>query len=284
MRAPQFLPLTLCLALGFVLSLTAARAADDPWPDIQAGVFAGRAIAENDGALSLYAPEQAEDAAIVPIAVHLPADIANQAKSLTLIIDRNPAPVAATFRFGDAFHAAADIGERKIMTRVRVDAFSKVRAILETADGKLHMATKFVMAAGGCSAPASKDADAALASLGRMQVKSIAEPARGERWREGIVMIRHPNFTGMQMDIVSRGLYAGALRRRRRGDARRRPRAADGRRHLDLRGSEHPLQLRRGRRRCPRGACDRHRRRQVRRQVAAQRFLIVGTNGRFSLR
>ena len=205
MRAPQFLPLTLCLALGFVLSLTAARAGDDPWPDIHAGVFAGRAIAENDGALSLYAPEQAEDAAIVPIAVHLPPNIANQAKSLTLIIDRNPAPVAATFRFGDGFHATADIGERKLMTRVRIDAFSKVRAILETADGKLHMATKFVMGAGGCSAAASKDADAALASLGRMQVKSIAEPARGERWREGIVMIRHPNFTGMQMDIISRG-------------------------------------------------------------------------------
>ncbi len=152
MRAPQFLPLTLCLALGFVLSLTPARAGDDPWPDIHAGVFAGRAIAENDGALALYAPEQAEDAALVPIAVHLPPNIANQAKSLTLIIDRNPAPVAATFRFGDGFHAAADIGERKLMTRVRIDAFSKVRAILETADGKLHMATKFVRGAGGCSA------------------------------------------------------------------------------------------------------------------------------------
>ncbi len=205
MRAPQFLPLTLCLALGFVLSLTAARAGDDPWPDIHAGVFAGRAIAENDGALSLYAPEQAEDAAIVPIAVHLPPNIANQAKSLTLIIDRNPAPVAATFRFGDAFSAPAEVGERKVMTRVRIDNFSKVRAVLETADGKLHMAVKFVMAAGGCSAPASKDADQALANLGRMQVKTVADAAHGERWREGIVMIRHPNFTGMQMDLVSRG-------------------------------------------------------------------------------
>jgi len=204
MRTPQFLPLTLCLALSFVLPLMAARAGDDPWPDIRAGVFADRDIAENDGTLALYAPEQAEDAALVPIAVHLPADIANRAKSLTLIIDRNPAPVAATFRFGDGFQAAADIGERKLMTRVRIDAFSRVRAVLETADGKLHMATKFVMGAGGCSAPASKDAEAALASLGRIQVKTIAEPARGERWREGVVMIRHPNFTGMQMDQVTR--------------------------------------------------------------------------------
>ena len=59
-------------------------------------------------------------------------------------------------------------------------------------------------------------------------------------------MIRHPNFTGMQMDIVSRGYTPARYHRRRRSDARRRPGAADGRRHLDLRGSQHPLQLRRG--------------------------------------
>ena len=41
--------------------------------------------------------------------------------------------------------------------------------------------------------------------LGKMQVKTIADSAHGEHWREGVVMIRHPNFTGMQMDVVSRG-------------------------------------------------------------------------------
>lgn len=179
-------------------------AADDPWPDIKAGVFEGRSIAE-DGIFALYAPEQAEDAAIVPIAIHMSPLVANTAKTLTLIIDRNPAPVAATFRFGDAFAAAPDVGERKLLTRVRVDNFSKVRAVLETADGQLHMATRFVMAAGGCSAPASKDAEEALAHLGKMQVKTTRDARRGEAWREAVVMIRHPNFTGMQMDLESRG-------------------------------------------------------------------------------
>ena len=37
-------------------------------------------------------------------------------------------------------------------TRVRIDSFSHVRAVLETEDGTLHMATKFVAAAGGCGA------------------------------------------------------------------------------------------------------------------------------------
>ncbi|HWK38198.1 MAG TPA: quinoprotein dehydrogenase-associated SoxYZ-like carrier, partial [Hyphomicrobium sp.] len=69
----------------------------------------------------------------------------------------------------------------------------------------LHMATKFVRGAGGCSAPASKDAEEALASLGRMQVKTAATPALGANWREGTVMIRHPNFTGLQMDLDTRG-------------------------------------------------------------------------------
>lgn len=181
------------------------RAEDDPWPDIRAAVFEGRTIAEDDGAIALYAPEQAEDAAIVPIAMHVPAAIANEAKSLTLIVDRNPAPVAATFQFGKGFHARSEIGERKLTTRIRVDNFSTVRAILETADGKLHMASRFVRGAGGCSAPASKDADEAMANLGKMQVKTMRNDVMSSAWREAVVMIRHPNFTGMQMDPISRG-------------------------------------------------------------------------------
>jgi sulfur-oxidizing protein SoxY len=206
MRDP-FAPLRhIAIAAALLLPLAAAaRAEDDPWPDIRASVFEGRTIAENDGTIAFYAPEQAEDAAIVPVAVHLPASVANTARSLTLIVDRNPAPVAATFRFGDGFRASPEIGERKLMTRIRVDSFSHVRAILETADGKLHMASRFVRGAGGCSAPASKDADEALASLGRMQVRTSANPIMGANWREAIVMIRHPNFTGLQMDPVSRG-------------------------------------------------------------------------------
>jgi sulfur-oxidizing protein SoxY len=203
MRSSLWLPL---VALLLMTSVTLPAAAeDDPWPDIRAAVFNDRTIAEDDGAVALYAPEQAEDAAVVPLAVHMPAGIANQAKKLTLIIERNPAPVAATFFFGDGFAAPESFGERKILTRVRVDSFSKVRAVVETADGKLHMATKFVRGAGGCSAPASKDADEAMAMLGKIQVKLLSDSRRDEAWREGIVMVRHPNFTGLQMDLETRG-------------------------------------------------------------------------------
>ena len=33
----------------------------------------------------------------------------------------------------------------------------------------------------------------------------MTEPVRGADWRETQVMIKHPNFTGLQMDPVSRG-------------------------------------------------------------------------------
>ena len=64
-----------------------------------------------------------------------------------------------------------------LSTRVRVDMYSNIRAIVETADGKLHMASNFVKASGGCSAAASKDADEALANLGKMQVRTFDDPA-----------------------------------------------------------------------------------------------------------
>jgi sulfur-oxidizing protein SoxY len=192
-------------SLTLLATATLSNAEDDPWRDIRPAVFSSREILEGDGAVAIYGPEQAEDAALVPISMRLPNQVANSARALTLIVDRNPAPVAATFRFGDAYRAGSDIGERKLETRIRVDSFSNVRAILETADGKLHMAKIFVRGAGGCSAPASKDADEALANLGKMQVKSLANQTFGPNWRDGLVMIRHPNFTGMQMDPDTRG-------------------------------------------------------------------------------
>jgi sulfur-oxidizing protein SoxY len=180
-------------------------AEEDLWPGLREEVFGKREIAENDGLVTLYAPERAEDAALVPISIRIPGTVARNAVALTLLIDRNPAPVAATFRFGEGFRDGPDIGERQLATRIRLDSFSKVRAVLETADGRLHMSAKFVSGAGGCSATPSKDIEAALAGLGKIDIKAKTEPARGDAFREAQVMIRHPNFTGLQLDPDTRG-------------------------------------------------------------------------------
>jgi len=101
---------------------------EDMWPGIRKELYVQRTIAEEDGMVSLEAPVRAEDAAVVPITMRVPANISADAKELTLVIEKNPMPVAAIFKFGPA----AGTGERVISTRVRVDMYSNIRAILET--------------------------------------------------------------------------------------------------------------------------------------------------------
>jgi len=186
---------------------SAFAADEDPWPSIKKDVFADRAI-EDSTAIVIDAPYRAEDAGVVPISIKLPADLAAKVSKLTLIIDKNPMPVVAAFSFG----SAAGAGDRVISTRVRFDNYSNLRAIAETADGKLLMAARFVKAAGGCSAPALKDADQALANLGKMNVKMLdQDQSKGAStsMKEAQLMIRHPNYSGMQMNQLT-GLYIPA--------------------------------------------------------------------------
>lgn len=194
------------LAAGLVSS--SAPASSDSaalWAELQREIFGAREVTPSAGAVTLYAPEHAQDAALLPVSVRIAAGTVPHAVALTLIVDTNPAPVAATFTFGDGFREGEDVGERHFETRLRLDSFSHVRAVLETADGTLHMASRYVTGAGGCSAAPSKDPEAALADLGRIDIRTTAADARGAAWRETRVMIRHPNFTGLQMDPVSRG-------------------------------------------------------------------------------
>lgn len=182
-------------------TLAAETAEQDVWPALQKEIFGDRDVVEDPGAIALEAPYRAEDAALVPLVVRIPATIAPSVTKLSLVIDKNPAPLVADFTFGPA----AGDGERRIETRVRVDMYSNVRAIVETADGKLHMATKFVKAAGGCSAPALKDTDAALAEAGKMQIKFLG----GTDHREGELKIRHPQYSGLQLNQAT-GYYIPA--------------------------------------------------------------------------
>lgn len=185
--------------------LIAREAAPDPWPSIHEDVFENRQLIEGTQNIVLDAPYRAEDAAIVPLKMTISKDVAGSVKDLWLIIDKNPAPVAAQFTFGKA----AGSEQRVIETRVRIDEYSHVRAVIETTDGKLFMAAKFVKAAGGCSAPALKDMDAALAGIGKMKVKILGNDVSKTKMLMGQVMIKHPQYSGMQMNQVT-GLYIPA--------------------------------------------------------------------------
>jgi sulfur-oxidizing protein SoxY len=195
----------LAAALAFAGPAMADTANNEIWKGLHKDVFGSRELLDATGKMTLDAPIRAEDAAVVPLTVKMPAEFANSVTKLTLIIDKNPSPVVGTFSYGPA----AGKGERMLSTRVRMDQYSDVRAIAETADGKLYMISRFVKASGGCSAPASKDAEEAAKSLGKMQIKTAIGKSEGGLSQEAQVAIKHPNTTGMQMDQLT-GLYAPA--------------------------------------------------------------------------
>ena len=181
----------------FVLPAGQASAGEDLWPILKEQTFGDRHIREDDMVV-LEAPQKVEDAALVPLTVRIPPWVKGNPKSLTLFIDNNPDPKVATLHFGPA---AGSVGERSFSTRVRIDNFSHVRAVLETEDGSLHMATKFLAAAGGCAAMQAKDPEAQTAGLGKTLVRTFAPAVKSNPIWSGQLMIKHPNDNGMQLDI-----------------------------------------------------------------------------------
>jgi sulfur-oxidizing protein SoxY len=180
-----------------------AAEADDPWPSLAGQIFADRPIDDGGDVLALDAPYRAEDAAVVPIGIQVlgAAADAQVVRAITLVIDGNPSPVAAKFLLG------ANSGTRSLSTRIRVDSYTNIHAVAEMAYGGLVATERFVKAAGGCSAPAAKQ-EAGGIPVGTMRLRQFPPGADPDR-REVQLMIRHPNYSGMQMDQVSR-LYVPA--------------------------------------------------------------------------
>lgn len=193
----------LAAACGFAGAQEPDPAASATWQKVRADLFADAAIAMDDGVVSLEAPARAQDGAVVPIAIHagFAQTRARSIDRLWLVIDNNPSPIAAVFRFTPAS------GRADIETRVRIEQYTHVRAIAATSDGAMHMAVRYVKASGGCSAPAAADPAGARAALGRMRLSADAAPA-GEPMPVRL-LISHPNESGLAMDQVTR-TYAPA--------------------------------------------------------------------------
>ncbi len=169
------------------------------WGQIKTSLFGDRTVQDGQGVIGLETPYRALDAAVVPVEIQslAPQTTDRFVKNLYLVIDMNPSPVAAVFHFPGT-HAWQGLS-----TRVRVNAYTNVRAIAETSDGGLYMAANFVKASGGCSAPSLKDPAAAQAQRGRMKLLLPDEPRLGNPITAQI-LIKHPNNSGLQFDQVSR--------------------------------------------------------------------------------
>jgi sulfur-oxidizing protein SoxY len=181
----------------------------DSWPELAEGLFQGRQLADGAGLIAIEMPARAEDAALVPVTVRatLPPGDSRRVKSFTVVIDENPAPLAAIFNIGPNAVVPA------ISTRVRVNSYTNVHAVAELTDGQLYVVKTYVKASGGCSAPAVKSAD--KSGIGQLRLRQFAKSTAGPtdaattNLREAQVMIRHPNNSGLQMDQITR-LYLPA--------------------------------------------------------------------------
>lgn len=210
LRSRNLLFSIVVLGLLFAAPFATAKAADayDPWPGLVQDIFANRPMNDGDDVIGIEMPGRAEDASLVPVTLRsrlAPTD-SRRIKTITLVIDQNPAPMAAKFTLG------ADANVTAISTRVRVNNYTNVHAVAELSDGQLYVTRTYVKASGGCSAPAAKNPDEAKARIGQMRYRQFAQNAEGgtSGVREAQVMIGHPNNSGLQMDQLTQ-LYIPAF-------------------------------------------------------------------------
>lgn len=171
---------------------------DNAWDNLLKNYyFPNIQITESNKLLDFEAPYRAEDGAMVPINIKtkLPQTKEDYIQSMWIVIDNNPKPLAGKFQFSPLN------GKADLSMRIRVDAYSLVRVIAATNKNQYYMVSHFVKSSGGCSAPASSDAETALARLGKIRMKtkfkSFEEPVQTR------LAISHPNTSGLQKDQVT---------------------------------------------------------------------------------
>src|SRR6201988_1550643 len=163
-----------CIAglLSVMLGAGLVHAADPygPWPGLVQDIFKNRPMQDGGGVIAIEMPYRAEDAAIVPVTLRsrLSPDDSRRMQAITLVIDQNPAPMAARFELGP------DANVTEISTRVRVNNYTDVHAVAELSDGQLYVAKTFVKASGGGSAPAAKNPEEASNHIGQMKYRQFA--------------------------------------------------------------------------------------------------------------
>ena len=128
----------LALSSATLASLAAlpafASLTDDAIADLTGGVDLG------EGAITLSAPEIAENGNTVPVGVEAPG-----AAEITLFADGNPVPNVATFKFGPLS------ASRSASTRIRLAQTQNVVAIAKMEDGSFQIARAEVkVTIGGC--------------------------------------------------------------------------------------------------------------------------------------
>ena len=186
--------------LGLVLVCGVARAG--VFEDVlRPEIFGQRALLDGHGIISIKAPYRPEDIRAVPFDVDAAFRDGRTVKSVTLVVDNNPSPVAAAFKFGPGRdHVALSI-------KFRMNQQSDVRAIVEADDGKLYMVSQLMKFPGGqaaCSAPPSTPPEIAAANMGKMKLAEMPAAVAASSVNQRVRLeLSHPNHTGMVLDQIT---------------------------------------------------------------------------------
>jgi sulfur-oxidizing protein SoxY len=162
------------------------------WDSIKQLTFGERTInPDARDVIRVYLNVRADDASTVPVVVKAQIEQTDNdyIKSIYVIVERNPSPMAGVFHF------TPESGRAQVETRLRFEDYSFVRAVAEMNDGKLYMAQRWVKAAGGCSAPNGKKLSESL--LGKMKLRFDDETITYHKPNLVQLVIRHPNESSL---------------------------------------------------------------------------------------
>ena len=131
----RFVALLASLAAASLLPSRAARAQADPFADLLKKVTGGATV--RLGRVTVDTPRLADNGHSVPLTVSVesPMTAADHVRSITLLSERNPRPLMATF------HLGPKAGRAEVTTRVRLNGTQRLLAVVHLSDGSYWSGT-----------------------------------------------------------------------------------------------------------------------------------------------
>ena len=191
-----WLPVSSHAAIGGLPSNVGHADSSPQWELLRGKLFGERPIAAGAASqVQIIVPLRAAYGASVPVKIvsRIAQTPERQVRRMTLLVDKNPSPIAATLTLGTA------LGQADFETRLRVDEYSHVRVVSELSDGTLHMDSRYVKVSGGCSAPPNREA---LHLIGRTTMRLPAGLHPGAPTPVDLSVV-HPNDTGFELNQVT---------------------------------------------------------------------------------